>query len=58
MTPVIFYDACHDGVSIEKKSRLHVISHSSPIAAHDKIGEKNKWAMFYYHLEKVKTTTT
>ena len=57
MTLVILYDACHDGPSIAKKA---VSRNLSLLSRHDTCQDrrKNKWAMSYYHPEKVKTTAT
>ncbi len=57
MTLVIVYDACHDWLSIAKKA----VSLNLPLLPrYDTCQDrrKNKWAMSYYHPEKVKTTAT
>jgi hypothetical protein len=56
MTLVIFYDACHDGLSIAKKQFAQPLSFP-PVTTHAGTEEKT-WAMSYYHPEKVKTTAT
>ncbi len=57
MTLVIFYDACHDELSTTKKAVARNLS-LFPRQGTRQDRRKNKWAMSYYHLEKVKTTAT